>query len=298
MKAGLLFSAGAWGALAIATASLAAPGIAMAEERPAREDGRHGWGGRSNDQAAQGNREGRSGWRSEGGNADRARPAQAPVQQAPVQAPPRTNDAGGRHGGWGNQAGRMAQERAAEQARGNPRRDATPGNDNRDGRRGWNRGDNDSRSGTWRRDDDNRGGGDNRGNWRGDRSGWQDNRNDGRVSRDRDYRRDDRQHRDWDRNSWRRNDRYDWRSYRDNHRSAYRIGRYYAPYYGYSYRRIGIGITLGSLFYGNRYWIDDPWYYRLPEVYGPYRWVRYYDDVLLVNIYTGEVVDVIYDFFW
>ena len=31
---------------------------------------------------------------------------------------------------------------------------------------------------------------------------------------------------------------------------------------------------------------------------GPYRWVRYYDDVLLVDIYSGEVVDVIHDFFW
>ena len=31
---------------------------------------------------------------------------------------------------------------------------------------------------------------------------------------------------------------------------------------------------------------------------GPYRWVRYYDDALLVDIYSGEVVDVIYDFFW
>jgi len=26
--------------------------------------------------------------------------------------------------------------------------------------------------------------------------------------------------------------------------------------------------------------------------------VRYYDDVVLVDTYTGEVVDVIYDFFW
>nr|WP_269748161.1 RcnB family protein [Alteripontixanthobacter muriae] len=61
---------------------------------------------------------------------------------------------------------------------------------------------------------------------------------------------------------------------------------------------MNIGIQLGSAFYGSRYWINDPWQYRLPEVYGPYRWTRYYDDVLLVNIYTGEVVDVIYDFFW
>jgi len=26
--------------------------------------------------------------------------------------------------------------------------------------------------------------------------------------------------------------------------------------------------------------------------------VRYYDDVILVDVYTGEVLDVIYDFFW
>ncbi|WP_313958547.1 RcnB family protein [Novosphingobium sp. 9] len=74
-------------------------------------------------------------------------------------------------------------------------------------------------------------------------------------------------------------------------------GGYYAPYRGYSYRRVGIGFSLGALFYGERYWINDPWYYRLPPAYEPYRWVRYYDDVLLVNVYTGDVVDVIYDFF-
>ena len=44
--------------------------------------------------------------------------------------------------------------------------------------------------------------------------------------------------------------------------------------------------------------ISDPWTYRLPEVYGPYRWIRYYDDVLLVNTYTGEVVDVVHNFFY
>ena len=51
-------------------------------------------------------------------------------------------------------------------------------------------------------------------------------------------------------------------------------------------------------FFGQNYWIGDPGYYRLPPASGPYRWVRYYDDVLLVNIYTGEVVDEIHDFYW
>ena len=78
----------------------------------------------------------------------------------------------------------------------------------------------------------------------------------------------------------------------------FRLGAYYSPYRNYSYRRLSIGFFLDSLFYSNRYWINDPWRYRLPEVYGPYRWVRYYDDALLVDVYSGEVVDVIHDFFW
>jgi Ni/Co efflux regulator RcnB len=51
-------------------------------------------------------------------------------------------------------------------------------------------------------------------------------------------------------------------------------------------------------FYGNQYWINDPWQYRLPSAYGPYRWIRYYDDALLVDLRTGEVVDVINGVFW
>ncbi len=101
----------------------------------------------------------------------------------------------------------------------------------------------------------------------------------------------------WNR-GWRRDNRYDWNSYRSRNRSIFNIGVYYSPYRNYSYRRLSIGFTLGSLFYSDRYWINDPWQYRLPEVYGPYRWVRYYDDALLVDIYSGEVVDTIYDFFY
>ena len=96
---------------------------------------------------------------------------------------------------------------------------------------------------------------------------------------------------------WRRDHRYNWRLYRNTHRSLFRIGRYYDPY-NWGYRRFNIGFSIGSGYYGSNYWLDDPWMYRLPPAYGPYRWVRYYDDALLVNIYTGQVVDVIYSFFW
>ncbi len=101
----------------------------------------------------------------------------------------------------------------------------------------------------------------------------------------------------WD-NNWRRDSRYNWSSHRNQHRNTYRVGRYYSPYRNYSYSRLSIGFFVDRGFYGNNYWVNDPWQYRLPEVYGPYKWVRYYDDVILVDIYTGEVVDVIHKFFW
>ena len=96
---------------------------------------------------------------------------------------------------------------------------------------------------------------------------------------------------------WRRDHRYDWRNYRQRHRSLFQLGRYYDPY-GWNYRRFSIGFSLRPSYYSSNFWLDDPWMYRLPPAYGPYRWVRYYDDALLVNIYTGQVVDVLNNFFW
>lgn len=101
----------------------------------------------------------------------------------------------------------------------------------------------------------------------------------------------------WNRD-WRSDRRYDWGSYRNGNRDTYRLSRYYAPYRGWDYRRIGVGFDLQPLFYGQSYWIGDPFNYRLPPAYGPYRWVRYYNDALLVNIYNGEVVDAVYGIFW
>ena len=105
----------------------------------------------------------------------------------------------------------------------------------------------------------------------------------------------DRDH-DWSKD-WRKDHRYDWWDYRNRYRSIYRLGRYHDPY-GWGYRRWSIGYNLWPSHYGSGYWLNDPWTYRLPPAYGPYRWVRYYDDALLVNIYTGQVIDVVYYFFW
>lgn len=130
--------------------------------------------------------------------------------------------------------------------------------------------------------------------WRRDRDGDRDWRR--HRDGDRDWRRGrDGRHR-WDRD-WRHDRRYDWSSYRNRYRTLFRLGRYYDPY-GWSYRRFSIGYGLWPSYYGSSFWLDDPWRYRLPPAYGPYRWIRYYDDALLVNIHTGQVVDVIHNVFW
>ena len=98
-------------------------------------------------------------------------------------------------------------------------------------------------------------------------------------------------------NNWRSNPRYNWQDYRNRNRSLFRVGQFYDPF-GYGYQQLSIGFTLYSGYYQPNYWLNDPYEYRLPPVYGPYRWVRYYDDAVLVDIYTGEVVDVIQGFFW
>jgi hypothetical protein len=247
---------------------------------------------------------------------------------SPAPRPDATADRGNWRGNRdrGPGAAPSAQPQAAQQAPATRPGWNRDGNDNR--QRDWNRSD------TARRDSDARG--DNRGRpgWSNDdrrdndrnRDGnrdsarnndrdrnWRDNdrtrdwsRNDNRGNdrtwnyqrrlndRDRwsDYRR-------WDNNGWRSDRRYDWQRYRTQNRYIYRLPTYYAPYgWNYGYRRFSIGIYLSNVLFGSSYWIDDPYEYRLPPAYGPLRWVRYYDDALLVDIRDGYVVDVIHGFFW
>jgi hypothetical protein len=138
----------------------------------------------------------------------------------------------------------------------------------RDGRRDWDRDRRDGRDG----------------NWSGSNRDRYSDRRDGRRS-------------SWN-HGWRNDSRYDWQRYRYANRHLYRSGGYYAPYRNYRYNRLSIGIVLDSLFYSNRYWLSDPWQYRLPAAPYGTQWVRYYDDVVLVDVYTGEVIDVIENFFW
>jgi len=158
------------------------------------------------------------------------------------------------------------------------------------------------------RRDDNRGGPDvRRGDFRpddrrpdfrpGDNRG-PDGRGDFRNDRRPDFRGDNRGGAGFSR-EWRQDRRYDWQGYRNQNRSIFRAQRYVAPRgWGYGYRRFSVGLRLPNFFFDQQYWIDDPWEYRLPPAYGPYRWVRYYNDVLLIDLRSGIVVDAIPDFFW
>jgi Ni/Co efflux regulator RcnB len=87
-----------------------------------------------------------------------------------------------------------------------------------------------------------------------------------------------------------REDRADWR---DDHRGrgwddrrAYQGPRFQAPF-GYTPYRIGSFAPRPH--YGARYWIDNPRHFALPYAAPGLKWVRHYDDALLVNMRTGQV---------
>jgi len=130
--------------------------------------------------------------------------------------------------------------------------------------------------------------------WRQDR---RENRREWRQERREDRREARQARREWNRD-WRREQRYDWRAFRDRNRYIFRAPTYYAPYRGYGYTRFGIGSVLDRGFWGRNYWINDPFQFRLPPAPAGYVWVRYYDDVLLVDTWSGRIVDVIHNFFW
>ncbi len=103
-------------------------------------------------------------------------------------------------------------------------------------------------------------------------------------------------HHRWN-SDWRHDHRYNWRDHRRNHRSIFHVGLYFDPF-GWGYHRYNVGWRLWPSYYSSNYWLNDPSMYRLPYAQWPYKWVRYYDDAILVDTMSGQVVDVIYDFFW
>ena len=133
-----------------------------------------------------------------------------------------------------------------------------------------------------------------RGDWgdvREERRELRDARREYREDR-RDYRQDRRENlRDRDRR-WGRND---WQSYRTQNRALYSRGNWRAPF---RYNNWRPGVRIAPVYFGQRYWINDPWRYRLPPARANARWVRHYNDVILVDYRRGIVLDVIRNFYW
>lgn len=89
--------------------------------------------------------------------------------------------------------------------------------------------------------------------------------------------------------------REDWRDYRARNRALFKRGNWHSRY---PYRVFRPGIRISAGYYSPRYMIADPWRYRLPRIRSYQRWVRHYDDLLLIDIRRGVVVDVIRNFYW
>ena len=95
----------------------------------------------------------------------------------------------------------------------------------------------------------------------------------------------------------RRELREDWREYRQRNRNVYRQGRYSGPR-GYRYAPVRIGYQFAPSYYGQRYWVSDHARYRLPRPGYNRRWIRYGNDVILINVRNGRVIQVYRNFFW
>jgi Ni/Co efflux regulator RcnB len=139
----------------------------------------------------------------------------------------------------------------------------------------------------------------NRGRDSGDRQRWNDN--DRSRWNDNDRGRND--NRNWNNNSrsgsnWRSDNRFSNYNRNWNASRRYRWGSYSQPR-GFYYRRWTFGDVLPSLFWSSsNYWINDYSYFGLPYPPPGCMWVRYGDDALLIDRYSGEIIQVVYGLFY
>jgi Ni/Co efflux regulator RcnB len=91
--------------------------------------------------------------------------------------------------------------------------------------------------------------------------------------------------------------REDWRDYRRTHRDVYRRPAYAGPR-DFRYRPVAVGYRFTPEYYGQRYWINDPYTYRLARPGFGQRWIRYGNDVVLIDTRSGRAVQVYNSFFY
>ncbi|MEW5687361.1 MAG: RcnB family protein, partial [Pseudomonadota bacterium] len=177
-------------------------------------------------------------------------------------------------GGQPQDAGRRGDGRRGDGGRDEGRR--------YEGRRDDGRRDGDRRDWDGRRDD------------RGDRRDW-DRRGDDR----RDWDRRDRDRRDWDR----RDDRRDYRRwergrYPQVYVNPHRYRYDWRPPSGFYLRSWGYGEFFPRGWFGPGWWIVDAWQYDLPLPPPGFEWVRSGPDALLIDEYSGRIVQVVRNVFW
>jgi len=83
--------------------------------------------------------------------------------------------------------------------------------------------------------------------------------------------------------------------YASSHR--YRIGPYHTPY-GWYVRSWSYGDFLPRGWFAPDYWVEDFWDYDLPYPPPGFHWVRVGDDALLVDDYSGRILQIVSDIFW
>jgi Ni/Co efflux regulator RcnB len=127
----------------------------------------------------------------------------------------------------------------------------------------------------WNRPDESRGGR----RWDGDRNGGD--------------------RRDWDRRDDRGRPHWQQGRYPQIYRSPqrYRYG-YYSPPIGFYSHNWAFGEFLPRGWYGSDYMLDDWWDYDLPYPPPGYDWIRVGNDALLIDRYSGRVVQVVRYLFW
>ncbi len=82
-----------------------------------------------------------------------------------------------------------------------------------------------------------------------------------------------------------------------NSQHRYRAGEFHWPR-GLGYHRYSFGEFLPQIFFGQDYWLYDYGDYSLPYPPPGTAWVRYGPDALLIDRYSGEVVEVVYGVFY
>jgi Ni/Co efflux regulator RcnB len=110
------------------------------------------------------------------------------------------------------------------------------------------------------------------------------------------------------RDARRRGDREDIREEREELRDARqelredrrdrRRSQYVAPYRGWRYSAVRPGSQLRPGFYSSRYVITNPGRYQLRRSVRNQQWIRYGNDLVLVNVRNGRVLQVVRNRYW